>query len=335
MKKKFPYLEVRGTHRDIGLAIGENFRNKIRENILERKNSIPNYKDLRSLSQSYFLETVHRFPKFIEELTATAISANVGLMDLFFANTRSLFESGIASESGEVVVHDRCTTIVSFNTEGVLVGHNEDWDIQNTEDLYILKATVGDTTFIGINYANELPGTSASMNNWGLVQGINEVHQKEKVGIPKNFLARAVLECKTIGEAIALMEQVDQDTGYNHVLVQNDKVANVEIAGGQTDIVINKDISYVHTNHFLSDLKKFETYHTVSSERRFKKASELIKINMSQKEITTALSDHSDEQYPICRHDATMASLIFKPQKGEVDICYGPPCEGEFKKYML
>ncbi len=335
MRKIFPYLEVRGTHRDIGHIVGETFRDKIRENVSVRKNTIPEYRDLRYISQKYFIETLHQFPRYIEELTATAIAANVGLMDLFFTNTRSLYDEGIVSEKGELVIHDRCTTVVSFNEKGVIVGHNEDWDIKNINDLYILKATVGGTTFIGLNYVNELPGTSAAMNNWGLVQGINEVHQKEKVGIPKNFLARAVLECKTIGQALALLQQVKLDTGYNHVLIQKDKVANIEIAGGETDIVINKDRAYVHTNHSLSDLKKHETYYTISSERRFSKASKLIKINMSKTEIINILSDHTDETYPICRHDATMASLVFNPNKGQMEVCYGPPCQGNFTTYTL
>ena len=230
MKKKFPYLEVAGTHRDVGAAIGETFRNKIADSVSWRRENIPGYKELRRISQNYFLETLHYFPNFIEELTATAIAANVGLMDLFFTNTRSLYDGGASSETGEIVVHDRCTTIVSPGAGGAIIGHNEDWDAENINDVYVLKATIGDTKFIGINYINELPGTSASMNSWGLVQGINEVHQKETLGIPKNFLARAVLECKNLDEAEKLIRAAKQDTGFNHVLVQGNRVKNIEIS---------------------------------------------------------------------------------------------------------
>lgn len=333
--KKFPYLVVRGSHRDVGYAIGENFRDKIRESVLVRREGIENYKDLRRESQNHFLETLRFFPKYIEELTATAIAANVGIMDLFFANTRSLYDGGVASESGELVIHDKCTTVVSFNNGEAIVGHNEDWATENIDDLYILKATVGGTKFIGINYVNELPGTSASMNSWGLVQGINEVHQKETVGIPKNFLARAVLECKTLDEADTMIRRVKQDTGFNHLLVQGDRVKDVEIAGGKVKATNLKNEPYVHTNHFLSDLKKYETFHTKSSAHRFKKASELLTNGMNEQDIVGILSDKSDKDFPICRHDATLASLIFKPAKGEVNICYGPPCQGEFEKYTI
>lgn len=335
MKKKFPYLEVTGSHRDLGAAIGEQFRNKILESVSWRKDNIPGYRELRKISQRYFLETLHYFPKYIEELTAMAIAANAGLMDLFFTNTRSLYDSGILSEKGELIIHDRCTTVVSPGRDGVIVGHNEDWDLENIEDLYILKAKIGDTSFIGINYINELPGTSASMNNWGLVQGINEVHQKETLGIPKNFLARAVLQCKTLEEAEALIREAKQDTGFNHVLIQGDRVKNIEIAGGVTNTFDIKGKSYVHTNHFLSELKNYETYHTKSSEHRYSKATSLAKENMTEDEVIKLLSDHTDEKYPICRHDSTLATLIFEPAKGQVKIGYGAPCMADFTTYSV
>lgn len=335
MRKKFPYLQISGSHRDIGFAIGENFRSRIREIVFDRKNSIPNYKELRSKSQNHFLETLTYFPEYIEELTATAIASDVGVMDLFFLNTRSLYDGGSSSEMGEVIEHDKCTTVVGFGSDGTVVGHNEDWDINNINDIYILNARIDDTTFISLNYVFELPGTSASMNNWGLIQGINEVHQKERVGIPKNFLARAVMQCKTLGDAIALVSKTNQDTGYNHVLVQGDKVIDIEIAGGETDIMINKRTPYVHTNHFLSDLKKYETYHTISSEHRFIRASEMLKPDMRKEDLAAILSDHTDTEYPICRHDATLASMIFDPTKGEVQVSNGPACLGEFTKYTI
>jgi len=335
MKKKFPYLEVRGSHRDIGHTVGETFRGRILEKVLWRKENIPGYKDLRRTSQNYFLETLHFFPKYIEELTATAVAANVGIMDLLFMNTRSLYDPTPTIDEDKYVSHDRCTTVVSFNENGPIVGHNEDWDKDNIDDLYILKCSIGDTKFIGVNYINELPGTSASMNNWGLVQGVNELHQVESVGIPKNFIARAILECKSLDQADGLLRRVKQDSGFNHVLVQGKEVRNVEIGGGKVDVIRQTGKPLVHTNHFLGKLKKYEVYHSKSSIPRYEKAVSLVKDNMNEKDMINLLSDHSNTEFPICRHEATLGTLIFEPTKGEVKICYGPPCNGKFDKYTL
>ena len=332
---RFPYLTINGSHADLGRAIGETFRDKIRETIAWRRHTIPDYKELLKRSQHYFLATLHLFPKLIEELTAMAIASDVGVMDLFFMNTRSLYDPTPDPEEEKLVSHDRCTTVVSFGPDGAIVGHNEDWEAQNIDELYVLKATLGDTTFLGINYATELPGTAAAMNNWGLVQAINEVHQIDLVGIPKNFFARAVLESKTLDEAEQLLSREKQDSGFNHVLVQGRSVRNAEIAAGQIDFLEVDNQTFVHTNHFLGHLKKYEIYRTKSSEFRARRAQELARANMTFDEMKGLLADHSSGDYPICRHNETIASLIFLPQKREIYISAGSPCQGNFVKYSL
>ncbi|MFZ5845700.1 MAG: C45 family autoproteolytic acyltransferase/hydrolase [Patescibacteria group bacterium] len=332
---KFHYITINGSHADLGRAIGETFRDKIRETIAWRRHTIPDYKELLKRSQHYFLATLHLFPKLIEELTAMAVASDVGVMDLFFMNTRSLYDPTPDPEEEKLVSHDRCTTVVSFGGDGAIIGHNEDWEAQNIDELYILKATIGDTTFLGVSYATELPGTAAAINNWGLVQAINEVHQIDLVGVPKNFFARAVLECQTLDAAEQLLSQEKQDSGFNHVLVQGNTVRNVEIAAAQIDVLEVTNQTFVHTNHFLGHLKKYEIYQTKSSKFRYQRAQELARPNMTVNEMKGLLSDHESPDYPICRHQETIASLIFLPQKGEVHIAAGPPCQENFVKYTL
>jgi len=335
MTKKFPYLAVIGSHRDLGYAVGETFREKIRKVIAWRKANIPEYRELLKKTQHYFLVALHVFPKLIEELTSIAIAADVGVMDLFFLNTRSLYDPHPDPEAEKLVSHDRCTTVVSFSETGAIMGHNEDWAAENIDDLYVLKATIGKTKFLGLNYVNELPGTAAAMNNWGLVQGINELHQVDLLGIPQNFLARRVLECQTLDEAEKILTESKQDSGFNHVLVRGKELRNAEIAGGKIDILEVYNQPFVHTNHFLGHLKKYEIYHTQNSLNRYERAKKLVKNNMTIEEMKKLLADHQDKNYPICRDRETISSLILVPEKGEVQICYGPACRGEFVKYTL
>ena len=87
MVKKFPYLEVRGSYRDIGSAIGETFRDRIRYIINLRKNQIPDYQHYLPKLYPYFTLTLKAFPQYVEELIAIATSAHVDVVDYFFANT--------------------------------------------------------------------------------------------------------------------------------------------------------------------------------------------------------------------------------------------------------
>jgi len=339
MPKTFPYLEVQGTHYEIGHAIGETFRGKILEIINERKRDIPEYSSLLLKCQPYYDKTVEVFPHLIDELSGIAEGANVDPMDLFFHNTREVFDHTRAPDREFLETLDHCTIAVSFNPNGAIIGHNEDWAIESIDELYVLKAKIGETTFLGLQYASYIAGGSATLNNYGLSQCINELHQKAVVGVPKYFLSRAICECKTIDEAIGIIEQTPRASGFNHVLVQDNDITDVEIAYGEIDIEKQSGVPYIHTNHCISQrLKQYEedtkTHHQ-NSFSRYMKAKELAKLNMNKDDMIALLSDTSDPTYPICRADATIGSVVIEPRQNTMHICYGAPNKGEFLEYRL
>jgi len=320
--KKFDYLEISGSHKDVGRAIGLKFKKEIQNRVFDRQKEISNYSEFLKRSEPYYKYAKDFFPNLVDELEATAKAAGVCVMDYFSIN------------NGGISTGDHCTVAVSFNKEGTLIGHNEDWKSASSDTLYLLKATIGSTTFFGLQYKVLMPGVSASVNNWGLVQCINYLNQGSQIGVPKIFLARAVLECKNLDEAENLLRKTKRASGFNHILVQGREVRNIEIAGDKLTIEKVVDRPYVHTNHYLSpDMKLLEKFHTKSSEARYERAKELIKSNMTKKEMGELLSDTKNKKYPICREDATLGSLIFLPKNKEVYVCYGHPCGGKYLKY--
>lgn len=323
MAKTFPYLEVSGTYQDLGFAIGQKFKNQLQQSLKIRQQKISNYPNYLKLVEPYFKLTERFFPQYIEEARALSLAADIPLLDFFLMNTREIFEEA----SGH------CTIAVSFNN-GAVVGHNEDWDnIEAINHLYVLKATVNGTTFLGLQYIGAL-GVSATMNNWGLVQCINGLSAGVAVGVPKNFIARAILEAKSLDEAEKIIRTAPCASGFNHVLVQNHEVRNFELSGnliGETKLINHP---FVHTNHFLTpELQNHKELESPSSRPRYARAKELARNNMSKKDMIALLSDKTNSKYPICREDATIGSVILLPEKKEVWICYGHPCAGEFVKY--
>lgn len=325
--KKFDYLEISGSYKDVGKAIGLKFKKEIQNRVFDRQKEISNYSEFLKRSEPYYKYAKDFFPNLIDELEATAKAAGVGVMDYFSINNREVYDSNNL---------DHCTVAVGFGKNGAVVGHNEDWQSATPTPgaLYVLKATIKETTFLGLQYKVAIAGVAASMNNWGLVQCINDLYQKNQIGVPKNFLARAILECKSLDEAEDLLRNVRMASGFNHVLVQGNEVRNVEIAGDKLAIekVIGKP--YVHTNHYLSpNMKSLEKFHTKGSEARYERARELIKENMTRNEMQILLSDTKNKKYPICREDATLGSLIFLPKNKEIYVCHGHPCGGKYLKY--
>lgn len=333
--KEFEYLEVSGTHEDLGRAIGTKFKDAIQLRILHAQERIIDYEGYLKKTEPFFLAAKDAFPDLTRELTATAHAAGVGVADYFAINNHEVrAKHKRATYKKEYIMSDHCTVAVSFGEHGAVVGHNEDWEGATADSLYVLKATIGETTFTGLQYKVAVPGIAATMNNWGLVQCINSLNQISQIGVPKNILARAVLECKTLGEAESLIRKTKRASGYNHVLIQGPEVRNIEIAGDK--IAIEKIIGkpYVHTNHYLSsELKSLEKFHTKSSEARYARAEEIVKNGMTIAEMEALLSDKTNKDLPISRDDATLGSFIALPDECKVYICYGPPNAGEYIEY--
>jgi len=338
MIRTFPYLEIKGTHYEIGHAIGEMFRGKIQETIEDRQKIIPHYQLYRTKSEKYAKAAKNQFPHLMDELKGIADGAQSAFIDLFFHNCPESYDKELLSEwdREQTETEDHCTIAVSFNDNGVIIGHNEDWGVESLDELYILKATIGDTTFLGLNYATTLPGTSASLNNWGLAQCINELYQETNIGVPKCFVSRAILECKTLDEALSVIINTNRAAGYNHLLVQEDSVWDIEIAGHDVDIHKNEKIPYVHTNHCISKrMQEYQLFATKSSISRFERASEIIKNPMSFDDMKTLLSDTKNNKYPICRENVTIGSIIIEPKNLTLSVCYGLPSTGTFIPYKL
>jgi hypothetical protein len=339
MYKTFPYLEITGTHRELGLAIGEMFRGKIQEVIADRKHYIRKYNEKLSETQNYVIELKKAFPHLLEEIQGMAEGADVPFIDLFFHNTPEVYDHTLEWDREQAQTEDHCTIAVSFNPDGAIIGHNEDWSIESMDELYVLKAHIGDTTFLGLNYATFIAGNSATLNNWGVSQCINELHEHTQIGVGKYFMARAILECKTLEEAEQLIRTTKRASGYNHVLVANHNVWNIEIAGQDIDVEKLTNKPYAHTNHFISahmlQYEKDEANHHKNSYDRLTRAHELLHNDMTVASMTALLSDTTNKLYPICREDATIGSVIIEPNKKTINVCYGPPNKGVFVPYAL
>ncbi len=339
MIKTFPYLEITGTHTELGRAIGEMFRGKIQEVINDRKHYIRSYSDKINNLHPYIKETKKVFPQYLEELTSMAEGANVPFIDLFFHNTPEVYDRTSVWDREHAQTEDHCTICVSFGKSGALIGHNEDWAIESLDELYVLKATIDSVTYIGLNYATFLIGCSATLTSHGLIQCINELHQDSHMGIGKYFIARSVLDAKNLEEAETLIRNSKRASGYNHVLVQKNTIYNIETSGEDIDVEKRIGTPYAHTNHFCStrmqQYEQDEATHHKNSYERLTRANELVRNDMTIEDMQLLLSDTKNRLYPICRDDATIGSVIIEPAEQKMYICYGPPNRGTFIPYTL
>lgn len=326
--KQFPIVRAEGSHYEVGVAIGKMMRNAI-NNVLANSQVI--FKEDFSVriqqSQPFLQQALKYFPQYMDELRGIAEGADVSFDELFLSNNRE-----VANFDPFVVDSNHCTIIGIPHQNGYLLGHNEDWDVSSLSLLYILDATINGTKIFGLNYANNIIGDSIAVNGYGLVQAVNELwHQDAQLGVPKNFIARAILDCKTLEETEVLMKRIPRAAGYNHVLVQGKRLWNIESSAKEYAIEKVKLEKYVHTNHYVTELKRIDKGNIESKNRYRKVQKQLTGVN-SVEDVKRLLSDRNDP--PVCR-DSTIGSVIFDMPNKVAHIAYGQPTAQGYIEYSI
>lgn len=315
---QFPVVQARGSHYDVGYVIGKQLQTTIRKFIADNTKTFE--KDFpRFLTEStlFFQQTIKYFPQYIEELRGIADGANVSLEELFLANNREVVDF-----DSESIDPGHCTIVGIPKDKGYLVGHNEDWSMNALHQLYVADLTIDGVKIFGLNYAHHIIGDSVAVNGYGLVQAVNELsHEDEQLGIPKNFVARAMLDCKTLEEAQQLMQRIPRASGFNHVLVQGNRLWNIESSAKEFVIEKIEGQKYVHTNHYVTELKRIDKGNK-ESVARYEKAMRMLSDIGTVSDIKRLLSDTTEPR--ICR-PSTIGSVIVDPSRHIIYIAYGKP----------
>jgi predicted choloylglycine hydrolase len=330
-----PFLEANGNNYEVGLAMGRFFSKQIRKEIEVIHAFQEDIQWFFDRLLPYKEQTEINFPHLLDEIMGIADGAGVDFNDIFLLNTREVYD---LLDEGREENWEHCTIAASFNRDGGIVGHNEDWDESAQDELYILKANINGTQILALNYSGVMPGLSASMNNFGLVQCVNELqHTSEKIGVPKLILARAVLDCSYLEEAVELIETTPRATGFNHLLLQGDTIVDIETSANKTFHHRRTKQPFAHTNHYAFQpmIDEEDDSSLANSVARWKRARELLHEDMSVTDMMDLLRDRQNARHPICRLEATIGSVIMQPELQSAYFCYGPPCRGNYSKYTL
>ncbi len=326
--KQFPIVKAQGSHYEVGVAIGKQMHDAIKKVLASSQAIFKKDFSIRIQQSQPFQQQARKyFSQYMDELRGIADGAQVSFDELFLSNNRE-----VADFDPFLLDPNHCTIVGIPITGGYLVGHNEDWDESSLSLLYVLDAVVAGTRIFGLNYANTLVGCSVAGNGYGIVQAVNELsHQDECVGVPKNFIARALLDSKTLEEAEEIMRTVPRAAGFNHVLVQRQRLWNIESSAKEYVIEKVELQKYVHTNHYVTELKRIDKGNFESEKRYAKVKGRLGDIN-SVEDIKQLLSDRTDPR--ICR-EGTIGSVIFDMLNKVAHIAYGQPTPQTYVEYSL
>ena len=318
-------MQVTGTHREAGLAIGAATGDAVR-----RAASIPFD---AALVEAYRAMTREHLPWVVEELDGVAEGAGADPLAVFAASIEELASPAPAPE--------RCTDLVVLpeaTEDGhLLVAHNNDLHASDGPDVVAIEWRIpGEpvTFTLGIG-----PWISVGWNDAGLSVTGNELAPgDEQVGIPRMLQVRDVLTRRTLEDAIEAVLHPARASSYNWVLAHADgRAVNVEGSARQAELTDPVEGVLAHTNHYTHPtlLALERSTRVAGSTARLCRAEELLTGRAAPwtvDALVRALSDHSGAPDSLCRHgDAEGTQTVFwcvaDVTAGEIRYGAGPPCD--------
>jgi len=349
-----PFIEVNGSHREVGRQIGEAVRPLVEHSIQNARNLIESNLDNLQLSwegaqiqaRKYMPFAQERYPQYVEELIGMAEGANVNYTELAVVNA-------LEAVTTDALHLTKCTSLAvnEMNTANghVIIAHNEDWLPDDESDVFLVKVKTNDEPpFLGMSYGGLLP--NVGFNAAGIAQCCDTVYPADtRIGIPRVIVSRAVLGARTIGQAFRHTIVPLRAAGYNHLIAHvSGELYNVEVSARNFDVIYGIDGYLAHTNNYLSpkmEAIESESDELVHTRVRYFRALRLLKDNKnhSVETIQKILQDHVNYPDSICNHsifdidpldrEKTIISMIMDITAGQVTVAWGNPCKNEYRTY--
>jgi len=230
------------------------------------------------------------------------------------------------------------------------------------------EATVGGGTYIGQNWDGGKPilgvmlrveresgpnvltyadygfPVAYGLNSEGITVVWNSVHcEKSQLGVPAYLIVREALHQKLLSEVIDRLVKIKRAESLNFIIAdKNGEVYNFEATPNDYDLTYCEK-TIVHANHFVSNKLKIERDLILSEDSntmiRHNRMARLINKKCGNINLETAMSfqkDHANYPKSICRHlpaGATCSASVIVPEKREMYVSFGNPCENEYHKY--
>jgi hypothetical protein len=220
---KLPKIDIKGDAYAVGRALGVQAARCLREVVfgLDGFQALLGWRDTRHL-HAMAAAARRAFPRYVRELEGIADGAGVDVERLFLWNCRG----DLRLPEDEAAVAEGCTTVLlpsdAAADRPAVIGHNEDGAAPLDGHCFLASVSPDDgLDYMSFCYPGMLPGHAFAVNAAGLVHTVNNIRPHDLVvGVPRHFVARAVLDCRTLDAALEVLRRDDRASGFHHGLAQ-------------------------------------------------------------------------------------------------------------------
>lgn len=350
----FRYLIVSGNSYERGQTIGKSWRDRI-VTILKSLENATLAQDGKTLHQwlpqaKTFLPIIREFaPITLEEMQGMANGSGLPFDDI-------LLLSCAYEKYFQVHASEHCTAFAAMNeaskNSDLICGENNDeslhhWAAGLLDGVVHHHHKSGMETLV---YTH--PGIPAyiGMNSAGLCLLWMAIDNGERSsGLPTNILIREALNYTTLKSAVEYIEKSPKTVPNSYLLAHpEDGICSIECSTSFFCPVYSNDVIY-HANNIvdkkmaINDKKLDDPASSTIS--RFQAMGSLIEKYNGIIDMSVAkkmLSDHTRFPESICAHPRpnaiyakTLASMVFHPANGSMEIAFGNGCEVPYEIYSF
>ena len=351
-KSTLPLIESSGKPYEFGKTIGRKCASRAiayRKSIAAAIEHSTGMKWPRAVEQArlYLPYAEDFYPYYVDEIRGYSEGAKMPFEEAFALTCHELLSSSGFRGCTDIAVN------MDVTAEGnVIAAHNEDWSTDAAGTVVFLHGKPSKKpAFLATCYAGLFP--SCGMNSSGISSTGNALDPNDvRIGIPKIFPAKKVLEARRIGDALSAAMPADRASSYNNIVSdKNGEIYSLE--GSATDCAwLYAAGGYlVHTNHYISTkMRRFESSPNDigCSIFRLNRAQRLLEEQLGAvtvESLKTILSDHVNKPCSVCRHSdprvhpldvsETIFSVIYDLTKLEAHVLKGKPCSAEYARFSL
>jgi isopenicillin-N N-acyltransferase-like protein len=364
MSVSFLHVCSRGTHREIGRAIGEAAASQIAIAVSFYKEHFAHmagisFEEAESRAIEYLPHARRYLPQYVDELRGMAEGSHLPFVELLVLNCAEEFTCAADADDTEspnrgTVGERGCTVAGVVRADRHVVGQNMDWYVVDVDTNVLFDLTMVDgTRILTIGSVPYLP--MAGMNSHGVAYGGNAVYSNDnRVGVPNAFVRRWALEAATLEEAYARVCMPGRARGSNHFLGDTaGRLWNLEASSSRASRV-ESSTWLAHTNHYVTPvMASYESYYGEESRSRLASAeaalargyestedpvellASLLRSHDESSGGSGAICVHPDMSSRVADRGTTAASMVMDLDQGRLLACAGPPCENAYQEFVL
>lgn len=332
-----PEIWASGTPRELGLGHGRQATEMIHSVYAMRMARAAARSDESTVlkrAAQYLPIAAQLVPELVEEVEGLADGANLSFEQAFFLQ--------VATEV-ELEATDGCSAVGSAVDGGrPFVAQNWDQppDSAGKQLILHLVPDVGPAllmfTFAGvIGYIG--------MNSLGTGHVNNQLYGPSKpMGLTGYFITRKMLSLGRLSAALDWLRTVPVGSNGNYLFGDADGgLVDLELGNGRASEIWAP--CQAHTNHYQS--AGFRASDRVveflpDSVDRLAQLEETFVSTGTEAAAFASLRDHRGSPVSVCRHDSaeglvTAASIFLRLDVGQMLVCIGPPCSGQYHAYNV